>query len=49
VNNNIRFMLDYLHGTISKPEGTAGVAGAPLGSNIGLRYDAIALRSQVAW
>jgi phosphate-selective porin OprO/OprP len=49
VNNNIRFMLDYLHGNISKPEGTAGVAGAPLGSNVGLRFNAIALRTQVAW
>jgi len=49
VNNNIRFMLDYLHGKIDKPEGTAGVAGAPLGTNIGLSYDAIALRTQVAW
>jgi phosphate-selective porin OprO/OprP len=49
VNNNIRFMLDYLHGKIDKPEGTAGVAGAPLGTNIGLTYDAIALRTQVAW
>ncbi|HEY1505085.1 MAG TPA: porin [Stellaceae bacterium] len=49
VNNNIRFMLDYLHGKIDKPEGTAGVAGAPLGSNVGLSYNAIALRTQVAW
>ncbi len=49
VNNNIRFMLDYLHGKIDKAEGTAGVSGAPLGSNIGLTYDAIALRTQVAW
>jgi len=49
VNNNIRFMLDYLHGKIDKPEGTAGVAGAALGTNIGLSFDAIALRTQVAW
>jgi phosphate-selective porin OprO and OprP len=49
INNNIRFMLDYLHGWISKPEGTAGVSGAPLGSNIGLKFNAIALRTQVAW
>jgi phosphate-selective porin OprO and OprP len=49
VNNNIRFMLDYLHGKIDKPEGTAGVAGAPLGSDVGLSFDAIALRTQVAW
>jgi phosphate-selective porin OprO/OprP len=49
VNNNIRFMLDYLHGNISKPEGTAGVATAPLGSNVGLKFNAIALRTQVTW
>lgn len=49
VNNNIRFMLDYLHGKIDKPEGTAGVPGAPLGSNVGLSFDAIALRTQLAW
>ena len=49
VNNNIRFMLDYLHGSISKPEGTAGVSGAPLGSNVGIKFNAIALRTQIAW
>jgi phosphate-selective porin OprO and OprP len=49
VNNNIRFMLDYMHGNISKPEGTAGVSGAPLGSDVGLNFNAIALRTQVAW
>ncbi|HEV8015898.1 MAG TPA: porin, partial [Stellaceae bacterium] len=48
VNNNIRFMLDYLHGNISKPEGTAGVT-APLGSNVGLKFNAVALRTQVTW
>jgi hypothetical protein len=49
VNNNIRFMLNYLHGAIDKPEGTAGIAGAPLGSGIGAHFDAIALRTQIAW
>ena len=49
VNNNIRFMLNYLHGWISKPEGMAGVSGAPLGSDIGAKFDAIALRTQIAW
>lgn len=49
VNNNIRFMLDYLHGKITKPVGTQGIAGAPLGSGIGAGFDAIALRTQVAW
>jgi phosphate-selective porin OprO and OprP len=49
VNNNIRFMLDYLHGKIDKPESTAGIAGVPPGTNIGATFDAIALRTQVAW
>jgi phosphate-selective porin OprO/OprP len=49
VNNNIRFMLNYLHGKVNKAQGTAGVAGSPLGSSIGTSFDAIALRSQVAW
>jgi phosphate-selective porin OprO/OprP len=48
-NSNIRFMLDYLHGIIDKPEGTAGVSGAPLGTGVGVKFDAIALRTQVAW
>jgi phosphate-selective porin OprO/OprP len=47
VNNNIRFMLDYLHGFIDKKSGSA--ATAPLGSGIGGNFDAIALRTQVAW
>jgi phosphate-selective porin OprO/OprP len=49
VNNNIRFMVNYLHGKIDKPNGTAGIEGVPLGTNIGATFDAIALRSQVAW
>lgn len=49
VNNNIRFMLDYMHGIIDKPETTAGVTGVPLGSGVGAKFDAIALRTQVAW
>ena len=47
VNNNIRFMFDYLHGFIDKKSGSA--ATAPLGSGIGGNFDAIALRTQVAW
>ncbi|HLI20398.1 MAG TPA: porin [Stellaceae bacterium] len=48
INNNIRFMLDYLHGNISKP--LAATAGTiPLGTNVGATFDAIALRTQVAW
>ena len=49
INNNIRFMLDYLHGNIDKPEATSGVTGVPLGSGVGAKFDAIALRTQVAW
>lgn len=45
VNNNIRFMLDYLHGKVDKPNTSA----APLGNDVGLSFDAIALRTQVAW
>jgi len=47
LNSNIRFMLDYLHGMVDKDSGSA--ATAPLGSGIGGRFNAIALRTQVAW
>ncbi len=56
VNNNIRFMLDYLHVDIDRlaPSanfgGTASApnpaTGVPLGGQIGQDYDAIALRAQ---
>jgi phosphate-selective porin OprO/OprP len=49
VNNNIRFMLDYLHGIITKHQGNAGVVGVPLGSGVGAHFNALALRTQVAW
>ena len=50
VNNNIRFMLDYLHGWIGKHNGgTLAATGIPTGGGIGASFDAIALRSQVAW
>jgi phosphate-selective porin OprO and OprP len=48
-NANMRFMLDYLHGTIDKAFSTAaggGVAGTPLGAEIGGNFDALVLRSQ---
>lgn len=48
VNGNIRFMLDYLHGWIGKHNGVA-VAGLPAGAGTGANFDAIALRTQVAW
>lgn len=43
VNNNVRFMLDYLHGDISKQ------ASAVSAVNTGSTFDAIAMRTQVAF
>jgi phosphate-selective porin OprO/OprP len=51
-NRNVRFMLDYLHGDIDKKFSTAaggGITGTPLGSGVGGSYDALALRTQVAF
>jgi hypothetical protein len=48
----MRFMLDYLHGTIDKAFSTAaggGVAGTPLGAQVGGNLDALILRSQFAF
>jgi phosphate-selective porin OprO and OprP len=47
-NDLIRFMLDYNHIDYDKENGTK-VAGAPLGVPVGDRFDAISLRSQVAF
>ena len=47
VNNNIRFLFDYLHGFINKKSGAA--ATAPLGAGIGGRLDAVEARAQVAF
>jgi phosphate-selective porin OprO/OprP len=46
-NANIRFMLDYLHGDISKAQATTG--SIALGTPIGAKFDAIALRGQFAF
>jgi phosphate-selective porin OprO and OprP len=46
-NDYVRFSLNYLHGIIDKRSGSA--ATAPLGTGIGLTFDAIAVRSQVAF
>lgn len=46
-NSNIRFMLDYLHGNIAKA--SASTATAALGTPIGAKFDAIALRTQFAF
>jgi phosphate-selective porin OprO/OprP len=55
VNRNIRFMLDYLHGTIDKPAGPTEfvVGGKPppasggLLWNVGAKFDAVAMRTQI--
>jgi len=43
VNNNVRFMLDYLHGDISKQ------ASAVSAVNTGSSFNAVAMRTQVAF
>jgi phosphate-selective porin OprO and OprP len=43
VNGNVRFMLDYLHGTVSKQ--ASPVSSADVGS----KFDAVAMRTQVAF
>jgi phosphate-selective porin OprO and OprP len=51
-NANIRYLLDYLHGNINKRFSTAaggGVAGTPPGTPVGGSFDAIVLRTQVAF
>ena len=48
VNSYMRFMLNYVHSELDKVNGTAAT-GAALGVPIGYKFDAIALRSQVAW
>lgn len=43
VNGNVRFMLDYLHGNVSKQ--ASPVSSADVGS----KFDAVAMRTQVAF
>jgi phosphate-selective porin OprO/OprP len=43
VNRNVRFMLDYLHGTINKQ------VSSVLATNAGAKFDALAMRAQVAF
>ena len=43
VNNNVRFMLDYLHGDIAKQASSVSTVDA------GSKFDAVAMRTQVAW
>jgi phosphate-selective porin OprO/OprP len=50
VNTNIRFMFNYLHGWIGKHNGgSLASTGLPTGAGTGATFDAIALRTQVAW
>jgi phosphate-selective porin OprO/OprP len=44
-NRNVRFMLNYLHGTVDKFSGVVPTAGA----DIGAHFDALAMRTQVAF
>jgi phosphate-selective porin OprO and OprP len=51
-NANIRFMFDYLHGNIDKKFSTAaggGISGTPLGTPVGGEFDAVVMRTQVAF
>jgi phosphate-selective porin OprO/OprP len=57
-NKNIRFMLDYLHGNIDKPGGPTDIIvtgtkppTAPGGLlwNVGAKFDAVAMRTQIAF
>ena len=51
-NANVRFLFDYLHGRINKRFSTAGgggIAGTPLGTSVGGEFDAVVLRTQVAF
>ena len=51
-NANIRFMFDYLHGNIDKKFSIAaggGISGTPLGTPVGGEFDAVVLRTQVAF
>lgn len=51
-NANMRFMFDYLHGTINKRFSIAaggGIPRTPLGTPVGGQFDAIVMRTQVAF
>ncbi|KJC62118.1 porin [Bradyrhizobium sp. LTSPM299] len=43
VNGNVRFMLDYLHGTIGKQASPISTA------DVGSKFDAVAMRTQIAF
>jgi phosphate-selective porin OprO/OprP len=51
-NANMRFMFDYLHGKINKRFSTAaggGITGTPPGTSVGGQFDAVVMRTQVAF
>ena len=43
VNGNVRFMLDYLHGTVSRQASPVSTA------DVGSKFDAVAMRTQFAF
>jgi phosphate-selective porin OprO and OprP len=43
VNGNVRFMLDYLRGNVSRPASPVSTA------DVGSKFDAVALRTQFAF
>jgi phosphate-selective porin OprO/OprP len=54
LNRNVRIMVNYLHGTIAKNTGAAIAAAPPLpafpvGTDIGAKFDALAMRTQIAF
>jgi phosphate-selective porin OprO/OprP len=54
LNRNVRIMVNYLHGTIAKNSGAAIAAAPPLpafpvGTDIGAKFDALAMRTQIAF
>jgi phosphate-selective porin OprO/OprP len=53
VNRNVRFMVNYLHGTIDKFGGSnvTSVIGTTsgAGTDVGAKFDALAMRTQIAF
>jgi phosphate-selective porin OprO and OprP len=54
LNRNVRIMVNYMHGTIAKNTGAAIAAAPPLpafpvGTDIGAKFDALAMRTQIAF
>jgi phosphate-selective porin OprO/OprP len=51
VNRNVRIMVNYLHVTVDKNAGAAiaGPPAFPVGTDIGAKFDALAMRTQIAF